>query len=93
MASVSIIVKKISYQIFKQPTTKEDAEILPAKFLEAHGFPHCTGVIYETHNESIQPRQHYTDFINRKGYTSINVQAVCKYCFLDVVVKWPGIVS
>ena len=30
--------------------------------------------------------------MSRKGFSSISVQDLCdyRYCFLDVVVKWPG---
>ena len=51
-----------------------------------------SGAIAGTHIEIKVPNEDYRDCINREGYYSIKMQAVCdyRYCFLDAIVKWPS---
>ena len=50
---------------------------------ERWGFPMCAGAI---------DRKPHIEYVNRKGYHSILLQAVCDchYLIRDAVIGWPG---
>ena len=52
----------------------------------------CIWTVEGMHIEIAQPNKHYSDYDNRKGCFSLNIQDLChyKYCFQDVMTKWPG---
>ena len=52
----------------------------------------CAGAIDGTHIPIIAPKENRIDYVNRKGYHSVVMQAVvdCNYFFRDIVIGWPG---
>ena len=56
------------------------------------GFPMCAGAIDGTHIPILAPADCHVEYVNRKGFNSITMQAVtdCNYMFRDVVIGWPG---
>ncbi|XP_026319164.1 putative nuclease HARBI1 [Hyposmocoma kahamanoa] len=72
--------------IYMQTNTEQD-------FYEIARFPRVLGALDGTHIRIQSPCSHTgEEFRNRKGYFSLNVQAVCnaKLLFMNVVARWPG---
>lgn len=98
-STVSIIIRRVCKALvdigpkyIKLPTTEEDVKEKVAGFYDLYGMPQCLGAVDGTHIEIKSPSANSQDYMNRKQKFSINVQAACdyKFCFFDVVVKWPG---
>ena len=97
--TVSRIVLKISQVIASKrplliqlPTREEEGKIRQ-DFYQIAGFPGVTGCLDCTHVRIQSPGDDNAElFQNRKGYFSINVQALCDASlhFLSLVVQWPG---
>ena len=94
---MSITIRKVCAAIseyqglvyVRLPFNEQEVQELANNFYNAHGFAQCVGAVDGTHIPIRELIDNATDYINRKGFSSINVQATYdyKYIFIDVVVK------
>ncbi|XP_045571074.1 putative nuclease HARBI1 [Salmo salar] len=65
---------------------------LKGDFHTIAGFPNVIGAIDCTHIAIKAPSVNEINFVNRKGFYSVNVQVICDshLALLNVVAKWPG---
>lgn len=77
--------------VIKFPTGVEILQVIQ-EYENKWGFPMCAGCIDGTHIPILAPNENHKDYVNRKGFHSIQMQAVVdsRYLFRDVVVGWPG---
>lgn len=100
VSTVSRIIKRVSEaiasllpQYVRFPLTNEGIQRSKTEFYQKASFPNVIGAIDCTHVRIQSPGGVDAEvFRNRKGYFSINVQAICnaRMEIIDLVARWPG---
>ena len=72
------LVSKVN-DFVKFPTTPNKRDEIKHSLFRVGGFPSAIGCIDGTHVRIKAPSQNEPDFINRKGFHSVNVQAICNH--------------
>ncbi|XP_065938425.1 putative nuclease HARBI1 [Magallana gigas] len=78
---------------FRQVSVVDDeARKTKQEFIKITGFPNTLGCIDGTFIRILAPTENEPDFVNRKGFHSLNVQMVCdaRFKFTSVCASWPG---
>ncbi|XP_068737172.1 putative nuclease HARBI1 [Montipora capricornis] len=84
--TVSRTIRDVSAAlIYKQnefihwPTTVDEIQQVKEGFFHKGGFPGVIGCVDGTHIRLQCPSQNEADYVNHKGYHSINVEAICDH--------------
>ena len=88
----SVISDKIGPKYIVLPKTREELEQHTRTFHNRYGFPQCISAADSTHIKIKSPIYNPSDYVNRKGYFTLNCQGTVgyNYCFIDVMIKWRG---
>ena len=83
---VSRVVRRVTQALaaklgdfVKFPSTRAVRDEIKQGLFHIGGFPCAIGCIDGTHVRITAPAENEPDFVNRKGYHSINVQAICDH--------------
>ncbi|XP_052260728.1 putative nuclease HARBI1 [Dreissena polymorpha] len=99
IATVSRVVTRVTDELcdlkdqtIKFPTTDRHKSIIKQNFFKIAGFPSVIAAIDGTHVRIIAPHEHEEQYVNRKHYHSVNVQATCDHrgVFTSINATWPG---
>lgn len=93
VAKVSRAIAGLAPEYIYMPRNRLEILDCQNKFYEILQFPQVIGAIDGTHVKVQSPgREDAEVFRNRKGFFSLNVQAVTSadYLFRDIVARWPG---
>ncbi|CAC5391218.1 HARBI1 [Mytilus coruscus] len=74
------------------PTSKANVDEVKIGFYEQADFPHIVGCVDYTKVRIQRPVEDEAAFVNRKNFSSINVQAVCNHegKFTQITADWSG---
>ena len=75
--SRALIMKQPHF--IKWPSTNDECATIKNEFYLRGGFPCVIGFVDGTHVRLQAPSQHKNNYVNRKGFHSINVQGVCNH--------------
>ena len=78
VSDVSLALAKKQRKFISWPSPLEIQEVKRG-FYDKGGFPGVIGCLDATHERIQAPSANESDFVNRKGFHSINVQAVCNH--------------
>ena len=84
-SAVSRVVRRVTQALsakvgkfVKFLSTRAERDEIKQGLFRVGGFPCAIGCIDGTHVRITAPHENEPDFVNRKGYHSINVQAICR---------------
>ena len=85
-STVSRVVRRVTQALaaklgdfIRFPSTRAERDEIKQGLFRVGGFPCAIGCIDGTHVRITAPHQNEPDYVNRKGYHSINVQAICDH--------------
>ncbi|XP_043222665.1 putative nuclease HARBI1 [Amphibalanus amphitrite] len=94
IAEVTSLLADMHADVIRMPETAQEQENVSAAFETLHGLPCAVGALDGCHIPMNKPvnTEDSEAFVNRKGFYSINLLAVCdaKRLFRDICVGWPG---
>ncbi|XP_050311002.1 putative nuclease HARBI1 [Anthonomus grandis grandis] len=82
----------LTARTIKFPTTRREMNIVKENFMQKFQFPGVVGAIDCTQIAILKPNNEEHNYINRKGYHSLNVQLICDsdLKILSINANYPG---